>query len=221
LHLRDPNSGAELELQPATVVLTAGAGTAGLRRRLGLDEQAMQRRPLHMVLCRGELLVLNGHCVDGAKTRVTITSDVDNASQVIWQIGGQLSEDGVTMDEPELLMYAKQEIEAMIPGVDLSGMAWSTYRVDRAERAMPQGKRPETIQILEDANILTAWPTKLVLAPVLAETLCERIERHPEASQPELEWSRPVVAEPPWETERSWYGIDENGITQHNSRCAA
>jgi glycerol-3-phosphate dehydrogenase len=221
LHLRDPNSGAELELQPATVVLTAGAGNAGLRRRLGLDEQAMQRRPLHMVLCRGELLVLNGHCVDGAKTRVTITSDVDNASQVIWQIGGQLSEDGVTMDEPELLMYAKQEIEAMIPGVDLSGMAWSTYRVDRAERAMPQGKRPETIQILEDANILTAWPTKLVLAPVLAETLCERIERHPEASQPELEWSRPVVAEPPWETERSWYGIDENGITQHNSRCAA
>jgi glycerol-3-phosphate dehydrogenase len=221
LRLRDPQSGAELELQPATVVLTAGAGNGLLRRRLGLDEQAMQRRPLHMVLCRGRLPVLNGHCVDGAKTRLTITSDVDSTGRVVWQIGGQLSEDGVALDEPELLAHAKRELEAVIPGLDLSAVEWSTYRVDRAERTMPQGKRPETVQILEDANILTAWPTKLVLAPVLAETLCERIEQHPQASQPELEWSRPAVAEPPWETERAWYGIDENGIAKHNSRSAA
>lgn len=221
LRLRDPNSGAEIELQPAAVVLTAGAGNALLRRRLGLNEQAMQRRPLHMVLCRGELPVLNGHCIDGAKTRVTITSDVDNAGRVVWQIGGQLSEDGVTMDEPELLAHAKREIEAVIPGVDLSGVAWSTYRVDRAERAMPQGKRPETIQILEDANILTAWPTKLVLAPVLAETLCERIGRCNHDGHPPLEWSRPAVAEPPWETERAWYSIDEDGTTESATQQAA
>ena len=49
-------------------MLTAGNGNAGLRRQMRLDEGVMQRRPLHMVLLRGDLPVLNGHCVDGRIT---------------------------------------------------------------------------------------------------------------------------------------------------------
>jgi glycine/D-amino acid oxidase-like deaminating enzyme len=73
VQLRAPG-GDELRLRPRTIVLTAGAGNAELRQQLGLDPQVMQRRPLHMVLASGDLPLLYGHCVDGAKTRVTITS---------------------------------------------------------------------------------------------------------------------------------------------------
>ena len=72
--------GRVLHLAPRHVALTAGAGNGGLLSRLGLPgtpgAPKMQRRPLHMTLVRGaDLPPLNGHCVDGAKTRVTVTSD--------------------------------------------------------------------------------------------------------------------------------------------------
>ncbi len=63
----------------------------------------MQTRPLHMVLVRGELPHLNGHCVDGRTTRVTITSDTERsetsaAGRTVWQVGGQIAEIGVALD---------------------------------------------------------------------------------------------------------------------------
>src|SRR5206468_707100 len=54
------------------IVLTAGEGNPSLQERLGLDAPAMQRRPLHMVLARGPLPELNGHCTEGGTPRVTI-----------------------------------------------------------------------------------------------------------------------------------------------------
>ncbi|WP_171189604.1 FAD-dependent oxidoreductase [Alienimonas chondri] len=202
--------GCTLTVAPRHVALTAGAGNAGLLSALGLpagpNVPAMQRRPLHMVLVRGpavgehRLAALSGHCVDGAKTRVTITSDTDSSGHVVWQVGGQLAEEGVKLDPPALIEKAQRELSEAIPGLDLSHCEWATYRVDRAE-GDAGGMRPEDAQIYTAGNVHTCWPTKLALAPVLAARLAERVGRGERtAFLPPADWPRPAVAAPPWET---------------------
>ena len=105
-----PSTGQRLEISPRHIVLAAGGGNGALRRRLGLPADQMQKRPLHMVLVRGRLPVLNGHCVDGARTRVTITTDCDASGRTVWQIGGQLAEEGVSFDEQSLVRRAAAEL---------------------------------------------------------------------------------------------------------------
>ena len=211
IQLTDPRSRRTLTLRPRTVVFAAGAGNAALRRAVGLNSDIMQRRPLHMVLVRGharELPAFNGHCVDGAQTRVTITADSDGSGRTIWQLGGRIAEAGVDQNAPALIAHAKQELEAVLPGVDVSNTEWSTYRVDRAEMQTPQGKRPESVQIIREGNCITAWPTKLVLAPQLArQILADLPLPAPIDSQPIVRpnpWANPVVALPPWETATTW-----------------
>lgn len=213
IHLVRPGDPHEtLTLEPRFVVLTAGAGNAGLREAVGLSSQAMQRRPLHMLMVRGRSLpVLNGHCVDGAKTRVTVTSDVDSAGRTVWQVGGQIAEEGVAVDPRTLVERGRRELAAAIPRIDLSQAEFATYRVDRAEAATPGGRRPETFQVLRDGNILTAWPTKLVLAPVLAESLAATLTSEGRPSLATLpsftKWPAPTVALPPWEAAAEWHTV--------------
>jgi FAD dependent oxidoreductase len=196
----------ELVLEPEHVVLAAGGGNGLLRTRCGLNNPEMQLRPLHMLMLRGNLPVLNGHCVDGAKTRVTITSDRDSLGRTLWQVGGQVSETGVGLSRSELIELGQRELEAVIPGIDLSEVEWGSYRVDRAERVMPGGKRPESYQILRERNISTVWPTKLVLAPVLAEEVAATIVPHFIVDCDDWrDQPRPRVALPPWEFPENWH----------------
>lgn len=210
--LSNPQTRQILKLNPRCVVLTAGAGNAELRRGCGLPEEQMQRRPLHMVMVRGDLPVLNGHCVDGARTRVTITSDRDSSGRTLWQVGGQLAEEGVSLDERMLIERARRELAAVLPGVDLSHAEWAAYRIDRAERAMPRGGRPDTATITCEGNVITAWPTKLALAPQLAR-MVEACLPEPTGVGFDLDalqdWPRPQVALPPWETAHVWHRVDE------------
>lgn len=165
-----------------------------------------------MVMLRGELPTLNGHCVDGAKTRVTITSDLDSSQRTVWQVGGQIAEEGVSLEASTLIAHTKSELETVLPGLDLGDVEWATYRVDRAEAITSGGKRPETFQIVREGNTMTAWPTKLVLAPKLAEEIAANIEPHT-IVDPDLKsltaWPRPDVALPPWETCHRWYRWDQ------------
>lgn len=199
-----------IEIQPRAVVFTAGAGNSALRRSVGLIGEAMQRRPLHMVLLRGgRLPMFQGHCVDGAKTRVTITSDRDSSGRTVWQVGGQIAEDGVAWDERTLLAHARNELQTVLPSIDLSSVEWSTYRADRAEGIVPGGKRPESVQIRREGNCLTAWPTKLALVPQLVTELCQQIDESEsglriDSTNLPHDWSRPKVALPPWETASRW-----------------
>ncbi len=215
IRLTEPRTGKKVSLYPKHIAFTAGAGNAELRQRVGLDPQAMQRRPLHMVLVRGDLPTLNGHCVDGAKTRATITTDNDVAGRTVWQIGGQIAEDGVALVEPSLIGHARRELESIIPGIDLSHCEWATYRIDRAEGATSNGARPENVQILSEENVVTAWPTKLVLAPVLVEKLIDALQPLVlgEPAFPDIppDWMRPNVARPPWEAIARWHRLDSAG----------
>ena len=210
--LKNPETEEKIELVPQQVVLTAGAGNAALRKSVGLSAEAVQLRPLHMVLARGDLPELNGHCVDGKKTRVTVTSDVDSAGRCVWQIGGQVAEEGVNLSPAELMHHTRTELEAVIPGIDLTGTEWTTYRVNRAEGKTRNGRRPETIQIRREGNTITAWPAKLVLAPKLAEVIADGIALLSRTASDAIEtlrdWPRPDVASPPWETATEWIRTD-------------
>ncbi|MHC4415316.1 MAG: FAD-dependent oxidoreductase [Planctomycetota bacterium] len=208
VRVADPRLGLEAELRPRYVVLTAGAGNAALRRRVGLSADLMQRRPLRMVVLRGRLPTLSGHCVDGTATRVTVTSTRDTAGNVIWQVGGQLAENGVARTQGELISLARRELEAVLPRIDLGGLEWTTYLVDRAE-VCTGGRRPHDIGIVREGNVITAWPTKLSLVPRLTRRIVHMLGRpaeHEPAEIPETEaWPRPEVALPPWETQPQWY----------------
>jgi glycerol-3-phosphate dehydrogenase len=213
VRLSHPAWGRPLTLTPRHVVLAAGKGNAELRRQLDRDERAMQCRPLHMVLARGRLPEICGHCVDGGATRVTITSDREPCGRTVWQIGGQIAEIGVSVDERSLLLRARAEIEATIPGIDLSGVEWSAYRVDRAEGATLGGTRPETVHVVREGHVLTVWPTKLALAPILADQVADNLG--PFASDSAVDagiledWPRPELARPPWETIPRWFTDEE------------
>jgi glycerol-3-phosphate dehydrogenase len=212
--LKSPTDGRTLRLRPRHVVFTAGAGNSALRQLAGLDGQSMQRRPLHMVLVRGSLPTLNGHCVDGARTRVTVTSDVDDAGRTIWQVGGQLAEDGTNLESADLIRRAGSELRAVLPGIDFAGAEWSTYRVDRAEGVTSGSGRPDNVQVLCAGNVTTGWPAKLALAPVLAREIAGRISAPTggvSCSWTELaNWPRPPVATPLWnEQDRLWLSLDD------------
>jgi hypothetical protein len=215
ISLRNPASSAMLKLAPQTIVLAAGAGNAALREQLGLSGKSMQRRPLRVALVRGALPTINGHCIDGAKTRVTITSDVDSAGRTVWQLGGQVSEEGVGLPREEFLALAQRELAAVLPGWHADGLEWAEFAVDRAERSTSDGLMPGDVQILRDGPVLTVWPTKLVMAPLLSRRVFEllAVDRLQNAGfcADELathDWPAPPVAVAPWQREHTWTHAD-------------
>jgi len=201
---------ASVDIHPRHVILTAGAGNEELRQRVGLPANAMQRRPLHMVLVRGSLPMLFGHCVDGARTRVTITSATDSASRTVWQLGGNLSEEGVGRDADAQVAHARRELASVLPGLNLDATEWGSYRIDRAEGRTAGGLRPQGPTVGVEGNTITAWPTKLALVPQLATMVAEHLglPARP-VDRPDAALSgflSPSVALPPWETVSPWRG---------------
>ena len=111
------------EIRAQRVVLSAGAGTADLLADLGLDQPAMQRRPLHMVIAKGpSLKPLYAHCLGGGpKPRITVTTHPAADGQWVWYLGGDLAEaDGVGREPEAQIAAAKKEVAGLLPWVDLS-----------------------------------------------------------------------------------------------------
>jgi glycerol-3-phosphate dehydrogenase len=208
LRLCNRESNLDLSVRAETVVLSAGSGNAALRRLFSLSPDAMQRRPLHMVLVRGELPRLYGHCTDGAATRVTITTTCDRQGRAVWQVGGKVSEEGVAMESAELIRHARRELESVLPGARFENVEWTTYRIDRAEQRSTDGSRPDGPYASREGNILTAWPTKLALVPQLVTLIVQQLSASPGigsgAISKEPDWPRPEIALPPWEANREW-----------------
>jgi len=191
--------GVKHQFEPAAVVFCAGQGNDRLRECAGLASSVMQRRPLQMVLVRGALPRLYGHSIGHPKPRLTITSNVDSAGRVVWQAGGQLAEDGVKMDAPRLLEYARAELRHSLPDLNFDGLEWAAYRIDRAEAATRSGQMPDDAQIIAEGNIVTAWPTKLALAPRLAQRILQLLPP-PAHAGGRVQGPAPPLARAPWET---------------------
>jgi glycerol-3-phosphate dehydrogenase len=207
LHAGD---GRTCTLHARTVVLAAGAGNADLLGAAGFDAAMMQRRPLRMLLVRGSLPALHGHCIAGGRTRITVTStDLGDGTRV-WQVGGEVAERHADWpDGPEFHRVALAELRSCLPALDLARVQVSSYAAVRAEARTSAVRRPSGVQVqrLGPAWIV-AWPTKWAMAPLLAEEVRREIASHfgASAQPPTLrfsDWPRPAVAAFPWE-DVSW-----------------
>lgn len=198
---------SEVFFQPRSVVLAAGEGNDELLRRAGIQGDLMQRRPLGMVLLRGALPPLFGHCIVGGKTRLTITAPTEG----IWQVGGEIAERLAHEKNMEVARRAAMsDIRRWFPGLDFSGIEIAIYRAVRAEARTADQLRPSGVHMSRVApRMVVAWPTKLSLAPVLADEVFALVTldlkqpgRYDEVELPP--WPTPPVARYPWE-EVEWF----------------
>ena len=198
-----------LTWRAARVVLAAGQGNGPLRSMAGLDATAQQIRPLRMVMVRGVSTPLHGHCVRGGKPWLTITSAEATDGELVWQIGGDLAEQGVKMTPQDTIELAAKSLRTALPSCPVDALQWATYEAHRAEQSDEDGYRPDLPGLREDGCILTAWPTKLALAPLLVDELLEKLSSPPvprpsHTSSPVADQATPPVAQPPWEEIDSW-----------------
>jgi len=192
----------EYRVGTSHVILAAGAGNEQLSALAGSPEP-MQRRPLRQLMIRGKLPMVFGHCIDGARTRVTITSDRMPDESVVWHVGGQIAEDGVRMEASDFIRHGLAEVASALPGVELGGCEVGEYLVDRAEPRTKDGRRPPRAFAQWQGPICTVWPIKLVLAPLLARAVCTHV-RERSAHSMGSAWSGSEqsanLADRPWES---------------------
>jgi glycine/D-amino acid oxidase-like deaminating enzyme len=186
----------------ARLVSTAGAGNEALLPQLGLAPQMAQRRPLHMLLVENPPAPLWAHCFDTSdKPRVTITTHRRGDGMLVWYVGGLIAENGVAQSEAELIATGRQEFATLLPKLDLSRSRFAGFRIDRAEGATEDGRKPDGPVLQRKGNILLAWPTKLALAPRLADLVLADLPPPSGNSPPDWSgWPAPAIAAAPWET---------------------
>ncbi|AEJ07058.1 oxidoreductase, FAD-binding protein [Stutzerimonas stutzeri] len=193
------------EIRAQRIVFSAGGGTAELLASLGLQQPAMQRRPLHMVIVKAPTLKpLYAHCLGGGtKPRITVTSHPAADGQWVWYLGGDLAEaDGVARDEASQIAVAKKELMDLVPWIDLSSAHWATLRIDRAEPAQSALARPDNAFLAEQGRLLVGWPTKLALSPDFSDRVEAALARDGirPANHPALpQLPRPPLTGPFWE----------------------
>ncbi len=193
------------EIRAQRIVFSAGGGTAELLASLGLQQPAMQRRPLHMVIVKAPTLKpLYAHCLGGGtKPRITVTSHPTADGEWVWYLGGDLAEaDGVARDEATQIAAAKKELAELVPWIDLSSAQWATLRIDRAEPAQSALARPDNAFLAEQGRLLVGWPTKLALSPDFSDRVEAALARDGirPANHPALpQLPRPPLTGPFWE----------------------
>jgi glycine/D-amino acid oxidase-like deaminating enzyme len=211
----DPSRPTRIELsdertiEAQRLVLCAGAGNEALLQQLERKTPQMQRRPLQMVMLRGKVLPsgVYAHCLGAnALPRITITSHFDEQGNTVWYIGGQPAEQGVGRSREEQIAAAREELVGLFPWIDFSDCEWGTLNIDRAEVKMADGSRPDNVFVEEENRVITAWPTKLALAPSLADEVEQLLKDVVPSGDGETpEWPHPDYAPLPWQEEEMWH----------------
>lgn len=203
----------DLRIEAQRYISTAGEGTEALLEQLQQPDlaaqlPAMQRRPLHMVMVRHRSdLPTFAHCISsGSKPVVTITSHPTASGEQVWYLGGDLAETGVERTPQEQITAAAETLQQLLPWVVLDQPRWATFRVNRAEPRQSALTRPDSAFAAEASNLIVSWPTKLALAPDLADQVLRRLADQsirPDRNRlddPPDDLPRPPLAEPLWET---------------------
>ena len=214
IQLTSPADGQTLELKPRQIIFTAGSDNARLRRSVGLSDDLSTTRPLHMVLARGRLPRLNGHCLEAGQPIMTVISDIDRDGRTVWQIGGTLAADGSRHEPLQQTERVRRELQRVLPKLDLTQLEWSTQYLDRAEWTGETGARRDVISVFCAGNVTTAGPAPFVLAPLLAEEITGRASSPyittPFDPTPLADWPRPSIAPLPWdEADRTWWSLSD------------
>lgn len=196
-----------IQIRAQKYIFTAGSGNEALLASLKKQGIVMQRRPLHMVLVKPHFnYQLYAHCLGlGSTPRITITTHKAHDGQWVWYLGGQIAEEGVKRNPQAQVAFAQKELMELFPWLDFSKASFASFFVDRAEAFQPSGKRPDSCSVQMVENVIAAWPTKLALAPKLADEILALIAREkiePKKS-PDLTalnvWPVPQVAKPIWD----------------------
>ena len=204
--------GQSIEVTAQRIVLTAGKSNAALLQQLGLQQPAMQVRPLQQVMVKHHHPHrFYGHCL-GAETtpRLTISSHTTSYGAPVWYLGGSLAERGVHQDAAELIESAKQELADLMPWLDFSEAEWATLPVERAEPLQRHFARPDNAfatQVVGVNNLILGWPTKLTLAPNLANEILALLNKDAitpgsatnEAAELGRHLMRAPIAKTPWD----------------------
>lgn len=202
-----------IEIHAKRFIFCAGKGNGALLEALGIQRPAMQLRPLQQVMVKhSHPYNFYGHCLGTETTpRLTISSHKLNATEQVWYLGGNIAERGAEMPAEELIATAQAELANIFPWVDLSHAEWATLTIDRAEPQQPHFGRPENAFVEAAAhyrNLLVAWPTKLTLAPNLANQTLAQLRSAdivPQTITPDFKLlsrtlGHPPIAPMPWAT---------------------
>jgi glycine/D-amino acid oxidase-like deaminating enzyme len=178
LHKRDNAyvlQSGELEIHAQEFVLTAGESNQSLLDHLSISKPAQQIRPLQQVMVKhSHPYDFFGHCVGTDTTpRLTISSHRLPGGEHIWYLGGSLAEKGAQMSATDVIELAKAELNDLIPWLNLSNAEWASVKINRAEARQPGLIRPDNAfaESIANTNISIGWPTKLTLAPNMANQL--------------------------------------------------
>ncbi len=178
------------------VLSTLGNGTPSFAENL----QAMQQRPLQMVMAKGHLPSIYGHFIDrGTTPALTLTSHPHN-DQTVWYLGGELAESGVNLTKEEQISHSKALLKSLIPHLNVEALIWDTLRINRAETALQTGVRPDDVFVSEQNGLMIGFPTKLALAPRFAEAVLSKLKL-PSSLTPPTDFTqleKPAVAPYPW-----------------------
>jgi glycerol-3-phosphate dehydrogenase len=201
IHLTE-DKGESIEVRADRYLLAAGAGNGGILSEIGIASPAMQLRPLHQLIIRKRGLPdFFSVCVGtGPKPPLVSTTHVDSEGRTIWYIGGDIAEqEGVARTEAEQIMAGKALFAKLLPWVDLSDAEWFTWRGNRAEPLTGTGDRPSGAYCETVGNVLIAWPTKLALAPDLADKVLQETGNSSGAKSPPLALPHPPLGKAPWD----------------------
>ena len=197
LIVRSP--GESMTISARRYVFCAGEGNKGLIEQAGLLLPRCQLRPLKMVSVSGASLPPIFMHVLGeglsATPQLTITSHVNAAGDPVWYVGGELAEGGTGRTDAAQIDAAKRRLADLLPELYLNDLHWRCRDINRAEPASPGGHRPDNAYVSAEEDIIVAWPTKLTLAPALADMVIARLTK--DGIRPGAENTLPATAASP------------------------
>ncbi len=197
---------AEEEPEARLHIYTAAAGNLEAAQKFGQDKGLeTQARPLLMGLLKPAPFPLYAHLVGKSDKPVcTITTHIDKDGALIWYLGAQVAERRKEESPEKVYNATLKAFQTYLPQLNFSGVEWATLPIDRIEgKSKTGGWLPDTPTIHETDNRLYCWPTKLTFAPLLADTVIEKIKERgivPSASVSDWSHLPPVdYALPPWD----------------------
>ena len=191
------------------IIFCAGEGNQALIEKATLRNPHSQVRPLNMVYVKKRKLPpIFMHYIGGNLSltpRLTITSHKDKIGINTWYLGGELAESGVGKDAAEQIEAAKKLTFSVFPWINFNDATWGCFPINRAEANINNNYRPDDVSLIEENNVLVAWPTKLTLTPLLADKTIETLnaagvpvlnQGHP--ADLDKFFTRPGIAKAPW-----------------------
>lgn len=172
-------TGGPLTVRAKRHIFCAGEGNQSLIEQAGLLLPRCQTRPLKMVSVSGiSLPPMFMHVLGegfSATPWLTITSHTDATGGTVWYLGGEIAESGTRFTDAAQIDVVKRQLAELFPEVYLNDLHWRCLDINRAEPASPGGRRPDNAYISAEQDIIVAWPTKLTLAPALADLVVQNL----------------------------------------------